>query len=164
MTWEEFLWHLDQRLGLYVGLPRYERAFAALTGFALARGRDELAAFQRWLSDRHHGSPLTFSLLVLAETFGEGATEDRLASDTDHRQAVSTLCRLFKEFLGQEALTAGPIGPGLRPGGLGRAGPPTHVRTPEERASEGPHPMPRLMPWRRADQDEQHGVPPGADG
>ncbi|MGC5310519.1 hypothetical protein [Micromonospora zamorensis] len=106
MSWEEFLWHMDQRLGMYVGRPRYERAFSALTGFALARGRGELAAFQEWMSARHHGSPLTFSALVLVETFGEDAAEDCVVSDTDHRQAVSALCRLFREFLGQKALAA----------------------------------------------------------
>ncbi|WP_285787437.1 hypothetical protein [Micromonospora sp. NBRC 101691] len=102
MSWEEFLWHVDHRLGMYVGLPRYERAFSALTGFDLARGRGELAAFQEWMSARHRGSSLAFWSLVLAETFGEGATEDRLASDDDHKRAISNLCRLLREFLGQQ--------------------------------------------------------------
>lgn len=101
VSWEEFLWHMDRRLGMYVGRPRYDRAFSALTGFDLARGRGELAAFQEWMSGRHHGSSLAFSSLVLAETFGEGATEDCLVSDDDHKQAVSNLCRLFREFLRQ---------------------------------------------------------------
>lgn len=101
MSWEEFLWHMDHRLGMYVGRPTYERAFSALTGFDLARGRGELAAFQKWMSARHHGSSLAFWSLVLVETFGEGATEDRLVSDHDHMRAVFNLCRLFREFLGQ---------------------------------------------------------------
>ncbi|MEU8263310.1 hypothetical protein AB0C02_22110 [Micromonospora sp. NPDC048999] len=105
MTWEEFLWHMERRLGMYVGRPRYERAFSALTGFDLARGQGELAAFQAWMSSRHHGSPLAFSSLVLAETFGEGASEDRLVTDADHLRAVSNLCELFREFLEQQAST-----------------------------------------------------------
>ncbi|MEV0876880.1 hypothetical protein AB0I85_03480 [Micromonospora echinofusca] len=106
MSWEEFLWHVDQRLGMYVGRPRYERAFSALTGFDLARGRGELAAFQEWMSARHRGSSLAFWALVLAETFGEGATEDRLVGDDDHKRAISNLCRLLREFLRQQASTA----------------------------------------------------------
>lgn len=104
--WEEFLWHVEHRLGLYVGRPRYDRAFSALTGFDLARRRGELAAFQEWMSARHRGSSLAFWSLVLAETFGDGATEDRLVSDDDHKQAISNLCRLLREFLGQQAPTA----------------------------------------------------------
>ncbi|MEV4666159.1 hypothetical protein AB0J85_29985 [Micromonospora echinofusca] len=106
MSWDEFLWHVDHRLGMYVGRPRYERAFSAVTGFDLARGRDELAAFQAWMSARHRGSSLAFWSLVLTETFGEGATEDRLASDDDHKRAISHLCRVLREFLGQQASTA----------------------------------------------------------
>ncbi|MFY1703537.1 hypothetical protein ACN28G_17655 [Micromonospora sp. WMMA1923] len=104
--WEEFLWHVDHRLGMYVGRPRYERAFSALTGFDLARGRGELAAFQGWMSSRHRGSSLAFWSLVLAETFGEGATEDSLTSDDDHTRAISSLCRLLREFLGQRVSIA----------------------------------------------------------
>lgn len=105
VSWEEFLWHMDHRLGMYVGKPRYDRAWSALTGFALARGQDELAAFQEWMSARHRGSSLAFSSLVLAETFGDGATEARLASDADHVLAVSKLCQLFRAFLKQYART-----------------------------------------------------------
>ncbi|PZG17044.1 hypothetical protein C1I95_16315 [Micromonospora craterilacus] len=105
MNWEEFLWHVDHRLGMYVGRPRYERAFSALTGFDLARGRGEMAAFQEWMTARHRGSSLTFWSLALAETFGEGATEDRLVSDDDHKQAISKLCLLLREFFGQQAST-----------------------------------------------------------
>ncbi|MET8349679.1 hypothetical protein [Micromonospora sp. NPDC005206] len=56
-------------------------------------------------SVRHRGSSLAFWSLVLAETFGEDATEDRLVSDTDHKRAISNLCRLLREFLGQQAST-----------------------------------------------------------
>ncbi|RKN13619.1 hypothetical protein D7147_31025 [Micromonospora musae] len=103
MGWEEFLWHVDHRLGLYVGRPRYDRAFSALTGFDLARGRGELAVFQEWMTARHRGSSLAFWSLALAETFGDNATEDRLVSDDDHKRAISTLCRLLREFFGQQA-------------------------------------------------------------
>ncbi|MEV0154035.1 hypothetical protein AB0H57_09885 [Micromonospora sp. NPDC050686] len=106
MGWDEFLWHVDHGLGLCVGRPRYERAFSALVGFDLARGRGELAAFQEWMSAGHRGSSSAFWSLVLAETFGDGAIEDRLASDDDHKRAVSNLCRLFGEFLKQQAPTA----------------------------------------------------------
>ncbi|MGY3520452.1 hypothetical protein ACVMYR_29585 [Micromonospora sp. PTRAS2] len=106
MGWDEFLWHVDHRLGMYVGRPRYERAFSALTGFDLARGRGELAEFQGWMSVRHRGSSLAFWSLVLVETFGEGATEDSLASDDDHTRAISNLCRLLREFLGQQVSIA----------------------------------------------------------
>lgn len=106
MSWEEFLWHMDHRLGMYVGRPRYDRAWSMLTGFALARGDGELTAFQEWISARHPGSSsLVFSSLVLAEAFGNGATDDRLASDGDHLLAVSKLCQLFREFLKQHART-----------------------------------------------------------
>ncbi|MGC4746642.1 hypothetical protein ACLQ28_13400 [Micromonospora sp. DT201] len=101
MSWDEFLWHVDHRLGMYVGRPRYERAFSALTGFDLARGRGELAAFQAWMSARHRGSNLAFWSLVIAETFGEGATEDRFVSEDDHKRAISNLCLLLREFLGR---------------------------------------------------------------
>ncbi|MEV0728071.1 hypothetical protein [Polymorphospora sp. NPDC050346] len=80
--------------------------YSALTGFALARGRGELTAFQEWMSARHPGSSFSFSALVLVETFGEDATEDWLVNDADHRRAVSALCRLFLEFLGQQAPAA----------------------------------------------------------
>ncbi|MEO3775233.1 hypothetical protein [Micromonospora sp. B9E7] len=105
MSWDEFLWHMDHRLGMYVGRPRYDRACSMLTGFALARGQGELAAFQEWMTARHRGSSLAFSSLVLAETFGDGATEDRLTSDADHVLAVSKLCQFFREFLKQHART-----------------------------------------------------------
>ncbi|MFY1616990.1 hypothetical protein [Micromonospora sp. WMMD736] len=104
--WEDFLWHMDHRLGMYVGRPRYERAFSAVTGFDLARGRGELAAFQGWMSARHRGSSLAFWALVLAETFGEGAAEESIANDDDHMLAISNLCRLLREFLGQQVAIA----------------------------------------------------------
>jgi hypothetical protein len=91
---------------MYVGRPRYERAFSALTGFDLARGQGELAAFQAWMAARHRGSNRAFWSLVLTETFGEGATEDRLVSDDDHKRAISNLCLLLREFLGQQASIA----------------------------------------------------------
>ena len=75
-------------------------------GFDLARGRGELTAFQEWMSARHRGSSLAFWSLVLAETFGDDANEDRLVSDDDHKQAISNLCRLHREFLGQQASNA----------------------------------------------------------
>ncbi|MCT2276750.1 hypothetical protein ACIODS_29195 [Micromonospora chalcea] len=102
MGWEEFLWNVDHRLGMYVGRPRYDRAFSAVTGFDLARDRGELAAFQVWMSERHRGSSLAFWALVLSETFGDDATEARLVSDDDHKRAISNLCRLLREFLGQQ--------------------------------------------------------------
>ncbi|TDC66261.1 hypothetical protein E1258_03300 [Micromonospora sp. KC207] len=106
MGWEEFLWHVEKRLGLYVGRPRYERAFSMLTGFDLGRGQGELAAFQQWMSARHHGSSLAFWSLVLSETFGDGSNEDGLVSDDDHKRAISNLCRLLREFLGQQVSIA----------------------------------------------------------
>ncbi|MGV9215014.1 hypothetical protein ACTFTM_24400 [Micromonospora sp. RB23] len=77
-----------------------------MTGFDLARGRGELAAFQGWMSARHRGSSLAFWALVLAETFGAGATEDSIASDDDHMLAISNLCRLLREFLGRQGAIA----------------------------------------------------------
>jgi hypothetical protein len=58
------------------------------------------------MSARHRGSSLAFWSLVLRETFGDGATEDRLVSDDDHKRAISNLCRLLREFLGQQTPTA----------------------------------------------------------
>src|SRR4051794_29648326 len=99
VDWDEFLSILECRLGMYVGRPRYERAFSALTGFDLARGQGELAAFQDWISARHPGSSLAFWSLVLADAFGGDVTEDRLISDADHQLAITKLCRLVREFL-----------------------------------------------------------------
>ncbi|WP_228543976.1 hypothetical protein [Micromonospora sp. S-DT3-3-22] len=58
------------------------------------------------MSDRHCGSSLAIWSLVLAETFGEGATEDSLASDDDHTQPIANRCRLLREFLGQQVSIA----------------------------------------------------------
>jgi hypothetical protein len=103
MEWDEFLSIVEHRLGMYVGRPRYERAFAALIGFDLARGQGELEAFERWMSARHPGSSLVFWSLVLMETFGDQATEDDLVGDDDHRLAIRSLCRLLVEFRSQRA-------------------------------------------------------------
>ena len=103
VDWDEFLWHMERRLGMYVGRPRYERAFSILTGFDLGRGRGELAAFQDWLKARHSGRPLTFSALVLIEVFGTDADEATLVSEADHELAIAHLWRLLREFLSEGA-------------------------------------------------------------
>lgn len=100
---------VERRLGMYVGRPRYDRAFSVVTGFDLARGRGELAEFQRWMSERHQGSPLTFWALILVEAFGGQATEEHLGTDEDHQLAIGHLCRRLREFLDLDA--AGPPAP-----------------------------------------------------
>lgn len=99
MDWDELLSMVERRLGLYVGRPRYDRAFSVITGFDLARGRDELKGFQRWMVDRHPGTNLVFWALILVETFGEQADESRLVTDEDHRLATGNLCLRLREFL-----------------------------------------------------------------
>jgi len=91
---------IEHRLGMYVGRPRYDRAFAVVTGFDLARGHGELADFQRWMSERRLGSPLTFWALILVETFGDQADESSLVTDEDHELAIGSLCQRLREFLG----------------------------------------------------------------
>ncbi|WP_307871141.1 hypothetical protein [Micromonospora sp. C51] len=99
LSWAEVLSMIEHRLGMYVGRPRYDRAFAVVTGFDLARGCGELAGFQQWMSERHLHSPLTFWALVLAETFGDQADESRLVTDEDHQLAIGSLCQRLREFL-----------------------------------------------------------------
>ena len=84
---------------MYVGRPRYDRAFSVVTGFDLARGRGELAEFQQWMSHRHSDSSLAFWALVLVETFGDQASESQLVTDEDHRLAIGVLCLRLREFL-----------------------------------------------------------------
>ncbi|WP_436531993.1 hypothetical protein [Actinoplanes sp. HUAS TT8] len=100
MDWRELLSMVEKRLGMYVGRPRYDRAFSVITGFDLARGQGELAEFQQWMLRRHPGSPLTFWALILVEAFGDHADESRLVTDEDHQLAVEVLCRRLREFLG----------------------------------------------------------------
>lgn len=83
---------------MYVGRPRYERAFSILTGFDLGRGRAELADFQDWMKARHSGSPQTFAALVLIEVFGANADESALVSEADHGLAIAHLWKVLREF------------------------------------------------------------------
>lgn len=89
--------------GTYVGRPRFDRAFSLVTGFDLARGRGELAEFQRWMSERHPGSSSAFWALILVEAFGDQADEDCLVSDEDHQRAIGSLCLRLREFLDSRA-------------------------------------------------------------
>jgi hypothetical protein len=98
VEWEEFLPLVEDRLALFVGMPRYERAFSAMTGFDLAHGREDLVAFQRWMSARHPHDNRAYWALVLVEEFGAGMTEEGLTGDAVHRRAIAALCRLFREF------------------------------------------------------------------
>ena len=50
MDRDELLWHTERRLGMYVGRPRYDRAFSMLTGFDLARGRGDLDRLREFLN------------------------------------------------------------------------------------------------------------------
>lgn len=100
VDWCELLSMVEHRLGMYVGRPRYDRAFSVITGFDLARGQGELSEFQRWMLERHPGSPLVFWALVLVEAFGDHADESRLATDGDHQLAIEALCLRLREFLG----------------------------------------------------------------
>jgi hypothetical protein len=106
MEWDELLSMVEHRLGLYVGRPRYDRAFSVITGFDLARAQDELKKFQRCMVERHPGTNLVFWTLILVETFGEHADESRLVTDEDHRLATDTLCLRLREFLGLRHATA----------------------------------------------------------
>lgn len=100
MDWDELLWHIEHRLGMYVGQARYDRAFSLVTGFDLARNRGELRAFQDWMSARHSNGNLAFWSLVLEDAFGTGARPQSLISDDDHHLAIARLCLLLREFLG----------------------------------------------------------------
>ncbi len=100
MDWDDLLWHIEHRLGMYVGQARYDRAFSLVTGFDLARDRGELEAFQTWMSTRHSNSGLAFWSLVIEETFGADAAPQYLVSDGVHHLAIARLCLLLREFLG----------------------------------------------------------------
>jgi hypothetical protein len=99
VSWDELLWHIEHRLGMYVGQARYERAFSLVTGFDLARGHGELKAFQGWMSAHHSNSNLAFWWLIIEETFGTAATPQSLVSDDDHQLATAHLCHRLREFL-----------------------------------------------------------------
>jgi hypothetical protein len=92
---------VEHRLGMYVGRPRYGRAFSVITGFDLARRQGELAEFQRWMVERHPGSPSTFWALVLREVFGDQADESCLVTDEDHQLAIEALCTCLRDFFSQ---------------------------------------------------------------
>ena len=63
MDWGEVLWHTERRLGMYVGRPRYDRAYSMLTGFDLARGGNDLAGFQVWMTERHGGTAVGWPMV-----------------------------------------------------------------------------------------------------
>lgn len=69
MDWDEVLWHAERRLGMYVGRPRYDRAYSMLTGFDLAHGGGDLARFQVWMAERHGGTAVGWPWLILNDTF-----------------------------------------------------------------------------------------------
>lgn len=99
MDWDELLWHTEHRLGMYVGRPRYDRAYSMLIGFDLACGQDDLARFQIWMADRHGSTVVGWPWLVLTEIFGDGADEESFVTDDDQQAAIRTLCRRLREFL-----------------------------------------------------------------
>ncbi|MFF5225797.1 hypothetical protein [Dactylosporangium sp. NPDC000521] len=111
MDWPELLMHVEHRLGMYVGLPTYDRACALITGFELARGRGELTAFQRWMAGRHHGSNLTFSALILVEALGGEPGMTQPVTDEEHQAAVRHLCLRLHEFLDLDPADPPPPAP-----------------------------------------------------
>ncbi|MET7425644.1 hypothetical protein [Dactylosporangium sp. NPDC005555] len=99
MDWDEVLWHTERRLGMYVGLPRYDRAYSLLTGFDLAHGLGDLGRFQAWMAERHGGSPVAWPWLILRETFDDGDGERSPVTDEAHQIAIKNLCLRLREFL-----------------------------------------------------------------
>jgi hypothetical protein len=99
VDWGEALWHTERRLGMYVGPPRYDRAYSVLIGFDLARGEGDLARFQVWMAERHGGTALGWPWLILNDTFGDGAGKESLLTDEDHQIAITNLCLRLREFL-----------------------------------------------------------------
>jgi hypothetical protein len=99
MDWGEVLSHVEHRLGMYVGRPRYDRAYSMLVGFDLALGRGDLASFQIWMAERHGGTAVGWPWLILNDTFGDEAGEEFLRTDEDHQVAITKLCLRLREFL-----------------------------------------------------------------
>ncbi len=77
MDWDELLWHTEHRLGLYVGRLRYDRAYALLIGFDLARGQGDLARFQTWMAARHGDTPVAWPWLSLQEIWSRCSSDQR---------------------------------------------------------------------------------------
>jgi len=87
---------------MYVGVPRYDRAFSMIVGFDAARGQSELAAFQEWMVGRHPAgrSSLVWWALVLVEVLGVD-TPPSPSNLEDEQAAIGHLCRLLRAFFAE---------------------------------------------------------------
>lgn len=56
MDWADVLDMVENRLGMWTGLPQYDRAWCFLYGFEAGRGDGVLAEFQTLVSARHRES------------------------------------------------------------------------------------------------------------
>ena len=69
-TWAFVLSMVENRLGMWVGSPTYERAVALITGFDMAQTGSIHGRMQAIMSKRHGTGPIGWPHVLMAEATG----------------------------------------------------------------------------------------------
>ncbi|SRR6266545_1148181 len=69
-TWAFVLSIVENRLGMWVGRPTYERAVALITGFDMAQTESIHGRMQALMSKRHGTGPIGWPHVLMAEAIG----------------------------------------------------------------------------------------------
>ncbi len=102
MGWPELIEILEQRLGMYVGRPTYERAISLLTDFDLAQENSIWPDLQERVAARHQAGSAGWPWVLLAEALSQDVHNPPdlgpLTPEED-RTAIAHLCSQLRAYL-----------------------------------------------------------------
>ncbi|MEV8375858.1 hypothetical protein AB0P21_24185 [Kribbella sp. NPDC056861] len=105
LTWPFIVSVVQNRLGMWVGRPTYERAIALVIGFDMAQAESIDQRMQSRVSERCNAGSLGWPWALLAEAIGHDARTPRDLGPLSPEQdalAIDLLVRELRAVLGDE--------------------------------------------------------------
>ena len=92
MDWAELIDAVEHRLGMFTGLPTYERAVNLVLGFDLGAGTDVNQRLQKRARETRDAGPIVWSTALLWEITDDPRPDERELTPAQNEAAIKLLC------------------------------------------------------------------------
>jgi hypothetical protein len=92
VEWVELIDAVEHRLGMFTGLPTYERAVSLVLGFDLGAGTDINKRLQTRAREKRDAGPIAWSTALLWEITNNPRPDERALTAAQNKAAIRLLC------------------------------------------------------------------------